>query len=109
MTYEKFASSMTEVDSADISLTRKDIKNFAIRYGLLLFLSAFFISTVISSIIGSIFSVAFIILAVLLYICSFDVFVENVDCFIIVNKIAKFWLLIDVIVAIACVVINSLI
>ena len=103
MTYEKFAESMTARDS---TLTRKNIRVFAIKYALLLFLSALPIATLISSILSTVFSVIFLVLFLFLYIWSFDILVDNPDYFVKLNKVVKFWWLFVIIIFISCILIN---
>lgn len=103
MTYEKFAESMTAKDD---TLTRKNVKVFAIKYALLLFLSALSITMIISSILGNIFSAIFLILSLFLYIWSFDILVDSPEYFTKLNKIVKFWWLFAIIVFVSCVLIN---
>lgn len=95
MTYENFKNVIVSNDSTK---TSKEIKKFAIRYALLLFLSAFSISIVIRSIIGTAFTLGVLLLFLFLYIWSFDLIAESPSSFDIWNKVAKFWWLITPIV-----------
>lgn len=103
MTYENFVKSMTAKDD---SLTRKSIKSFAIKYALMLFLSVFSVAVLVTNILGIGFSIVFLVLALLLYVCSFDIIVENTDYFIKINNVLKHWWLIVISVFIACILLS---
>lgn len=103
MTYEKFANEMT---AKSPSITRKEIRAFAIKYALLLLFGGFSISLIITSILGMLFSVLFMLLILFLYVSSFDIIAENVENFNKVRKIIRFWWLYVILIFISCVLIN---
>lgn len=104
MTYENFCNKMHDKDS---STDRKDIRYFAIRFALIVFISAIATGIIVSKILGSFFLILFLLLSLLLYVWSFDLFVENDSIYRKILRVSKFWWLYSLLVVISCILINN--